>query len=101
MSSYAKYDQGIKNLIDNPPVKIAYYAQSSGTTGGKKKLIPTPESFVRANHLRGSWYNINTLYNHVPDMNIFKAKNLLIGGCLLYTSPSPRDQRGSRMPSSA
>ena len=23
------------------------------------------------------------------------------GDCLLYTSPSPRDQRGSRMPSSA
>ena len=26
---------------------------------------------------------------------------LLAGTCLLYTSPSPRDQRGSRMPSSA
>ena len=25
----------------------------------------------------------------------------LTAGCLLYTSPSPRDQRGSRMPSSA
>ena len=25
----------------------------------------------------------------------------LFKGCLLYTSPSPRDQRGSRMPSSA
>ena len=25
----------------------------------------------------------------------------LNGNCLLYTSPSPRDQRGSRMPSSA
>ena len=24
-----------------------------------------------------------------------------VTGCLLYTSPSPRDQRGSRMPSSA
>ena len=24
-----------------------------------------------------------------------------LGTCLLYTSPSPRDQRGSRMPSSA
>ena len=24
-----------------------------------------------------------------------------LGDCLLYTSPSPRDQRGSRMPSSA
>jgi len=25
----------------------------------------------------------------------------LVNFCLLYTSPSPRDQRGSRMPSSA
>ena len=28
-------------------------------------------------------------------------KNTLSHACLLYTSPSPRDQRGSRMPSSA
>ena len=28
---------------------------------------------------------------------VFKQSNI----CLLYTSPSPRDQRGSRMPSSA
>ena len=27
--------------------------------------------------------------------------NLTVFSCLLYTSPSPRDQRGSRMPSSA
>ena len=27
--------------------------------------------------------------------------NLGVLSCLLYTSPSPRDQRGSRMPSSA
>ena len=27
--------------------------------------------------------------------------NPLLKNCLLYTSPSPRDQRGSRMPSSA
>ena len=26
---------------------------------------------------------------------------ITINSCLLYTSPSPRDQRGSRMPSSA
>ena len=26
---------------------------------------------------------------------------VLLKSCLLYTSPSPRDQRGSRMPSSA
>ena len=30
-----------------------------------------------------------------------KPSELNLYGCLLYTSPSPRDQRGSRMPSSA
>ena len=29
------------------------------------------------------------------------ASGALYATCLLYTSPSPRDQRGSRMPSSA
>ena len=29
------------------------------------------------------------------------AKAVLISPCLLYTSPSPRDKRQSRMPSSA
>ena len=37
-------------------------------------------------------------------MTYFKSKNKLSikrGRCLLYTSPSPRDKRQSRMPSSA
>ena len=29
------------------------------------------------------------------------GRAVITGPCLLYTSPSPRDQRGSRMPSSA
>ena len=33
--------------------------------------------------------------------NIGHDLNSFSKGCLLYTSPSPRDQRGSRMPSSA
>ena len=33
--------------------------------------------------------------------DIAAAINLSPFHCLLYTSPSPRDQRGSRMPSSA
>ena len=32
---------------------------------------------------------------------ITNAIKAVIKACLLYTSPSPRDQRGSRMPSSA
>ena len=56
--------------------------------------------------------------NKMPDLNAFtieSAMKMIAGtarsagitvkgdfpGCLLYTSPSPRDQRGSRMPSSA
>ena len=30
-----------------------------------------------------------------------RRRGIMSGICLLYTSPSPRDQRGSRMPSSA
>ena len=36
-----------------------------------------------------------------PEQVTFTAMRLRAGTCLLYTSPSPRDQRGSRMPSSA
>ena len=38
------------------------------------------------------------------DPNIDRFRNSILehsNSCLLYTSPSPRDQRGSRMPSSA
>ena len=44
-------------------------------------------------HFTAEWENIPA-----PDQFIAMALALT---CLLYTSPSPRDQRGSRMPSSA
>ena len=41
---------------------------------------------------------LETLHEQVgPDRIVIETS----GVCLLYTSPSPRDQRGSRMPSSA
>ena len=39
------------------------------------------------------------LANETVDVN--RLTEMATSGCLLYTSPSPRDQRGSRMPSSA
>ena len=43
--------------------------------------------------------------DHGPDQSVVAfgplAGTSLHQFCLLYTSPSPRDQRGSRMPSSA
>ena len=37
----------------------------------------------------------------LKDVNVSRVVFHEITNCLLYTSPSPRDQRGSRMPSSA
>ena len=36
-----------------------------------------------------------------PGSELATSKWIKENSCLLYTSPSPRDQRGSRMPSSA
>ena len=38
--------------------------------------------------------------NH-PDLQRSDSPTQRVGGCLLYTSPSPRDVEESRMPSSA
>ena len=46
----------------------------------------------------GSWSTVAET-NDAPGFPTAVTHNGLI--CLLYTSPSPRDQRGSRMPSSA
>ena len=49
----------------------------------------------------GLHYNLFRYYE--PDAGRFVNQNLigLASGCLLYTSPSPRDSTSSRMPSSA
>ena len=40
------------------------------------------------------------MVDHAPQGAVDTAKLLMVG-CLLYTSPSPRDRQKSRMPSSA
>ena len=40
-------------------------------------------------------------YQHIQDKSVYVENSNEVNTCLLYTSPSPRDQRGSRMPSSA
>ena len=41
------------------------------------------------------------MLNQAIETSLLEIKTELAQCCLLYTSPSPRDQRGSRMPSSA
>ena len=40
-------------------------------------------------------------YIHSDAADMHDLKNMQLMGCLLYTSPSPRDRQKSRMPSSA
>ena len=76
-----------------------YYLESSGAA----KKITTAEVFKNNKTIvigvPGAFTKVCSA-KHLPGYvnNYEEAKNK---GCLLYTSPSPRDQRGSRMPSSA
>ena len=54
------------------------------------------------NQKKGGWFSRSADF----DLDAFvicvdDQEKLTSKSCLLYTSPSPRDQRGSRMPSSA
>ena len=58
--------------------------------------------FVPFDHVLGKpvfiWMSIDGLFNGIQN---WKFRRDRIFTCLLYTSPSPRDKRQSRMPSSA
>ena len=79
----------------------------------KQALLATPKIDVGKIHLV-QFKNPSTAVRENANATDLGPKNLdvtcldlpskydeLIKICLLYTSPSPRDQRGSRMPSSA
>ena len=69
--------------IDNPNQKICLYDGFAHRIGGKLQEVP------------------------ISNFHLYPGNGRILSGmdlskvCLLYTSPSPRDQRGSRMPSSA
>ena len=83
---YEKYAEAQAWMIDN---SLVMSAMSNGGTASVTKVTP----FTRAYSLVG----IKGDGNNYKYMRLQKDPVT----CLLYTSPSPRDQRGSRMPSSA
>ena len=89
------------------PQQRAYVIYTSGSTGTPKGVQVTRENL--SNLLAGLdrqlplsaadvWLASTTYAFDMCKPELFLP---LVNGCLLYTSPSPRDQRGSRMPSSA
>ena len=78
-----------------------FWSALKGVSDPEKKRKIIGRVFIRvfeaeAKKLKGiKWLGQGTIY---PDV----IESVSVHGpCLLYTSPSPRDQRGSRMPSSA
>ena len=67
-------------------------------------LHPTQYAEVLAKRMQAvgaKAYLVNTGWNGTGKRISLPETRAIIDACLLYTSPSPRDQRGSRMPSSA
>ena len=59
------------------------------------------EEMVFVSGLTESGMNIDEKDQNENHKKMFELSNQLVRDCLLYTSPSPRDMRRSRMPSSA
>ena len=85
-------NKGLLPIYDKPMI---YYPLSTLMLSGIKDIliISTPEDIGRFSDLLGNGnslgINLHYKVQHEPR------------GCLLYTSPSPRDSCASRMPSSA
>ena len=112
--AYMSHQQFDSDVLD-PRVSI----NVAGMTSDRKNTIPSQylhkvfKGYQEANNDMSGFGGDNYLYNMAADgaaetdpntYPFFRMMDNACGyfsTCLLYTSPSPRDQRGSRMPSSA
>ena len=73
------------------------------TFKGRGMTFSEVRGYEFGDDVRSIDWNVTARYN-APFVKVFEEEReltLMLMVCLLYTSPSPRDQRGSRMPSSA
>ena len=60
--------------------KCQWFATSSGTSGGRSKYLPVPNSHLRQCHYRGASDTLWLYLETRPDSQFFKYKSLVIGG---------------------
>ena len=80
----------------------AYWRGVKPIRGRKEDVRPIADRarhWERVNKLSDTCYSMSLSFWNGEIQNVIKWE--LVSGCLLYTSPSPRDPIGSRMPSSA
>ena len=85
-----------RNVLEFGPSKITVFDFDERTVNAVKRFADKE----RIEHLDAVLYNCLDSFPELPKYDCFYT-NPPWGACLLYTSPSPRDKRQSRMPSSA
>ena len=81
--------------------------ESMGSSDPKQELVASTGNIICSSNLQLTHLRITVIAKYVkPDLKqpLFAQPVThlhMFGSCLLYTSPSPRDKRQSRMPSSA
>ena len=85
------FTPGLQGIISNVGVKRVDFCVGYFNLRGWKVIVN------EIDNLQGDWIYEKKNGN---DERVLRTCRLLIG-CLLYTSPSPRDSTSSRMPSSA
>ena len=98
MSTIIKEELSFDLLLENKLSKRNFISDIS--------LDDWKNNFVRIKKDKSLFkeYNVEKIENKLFQTRVFFPAESIPGEylvCLLYTSPSPRDQRGSRMPSSA
>ena len=97
----------------SPAKKLNYDPAATALEATKPRLVKdtkelakvaktqTADDLKRLMHISDNLANLNAERFKTFNLNGQSNSAKAAGFCLLYTSPSPRDQRGSRMPSSA
>lgn len=62
------------------PGKCDYFAQSSGTTGGRSKFIPITPQSLKDNHYKGAAFSVALYLKENPESRMFSGKALVLGG---------------------
>ena len=91
----------LKNKLATPTEVAKATGVSYGYANQLMKRIGTPREIFEKDIIHLPTFDEAILRAPIRDnYNVWKDRAMHIG-CLLYTSPSPRDRQKSRMPSSA
>ena len=128
LSKIEEGEKGSLTFLANPKYTSYIYSTKASVTIVNEDFVPEQDlttTLIKVEDAYKSFSKLLEYYNQVKNNKVgietpsfmsetashgkdfylgafaYIGENVKIGNCLLYTSPSPRDQRGSRMPSSA